>query len=234
MQIVKVQLKYNMEQVQKGEDCKNISGIIPDIPVISHEIGQYAMYPNFKEIEKYTGSLKARNFEVFKKRLEEKGLEHLAEKYFQCSGKLAVTCYKEELEAAFRSKKLAGFQLLDLQDFSGQGTALVGILDAFLDPKGIVTEEEWRSFCSDAVLLARFSKYNYISKEEFSAHVQLTYFRNTPLNKFKVLWELKDNRIIYEEGEFIVSDIEDENYIDIGDIHFKMPVTSSVKSFHWH
>lgn len=214
---------------KKVKTAKNISGIIPDIPVISHEIGQYAMYPNFKEIEKYTGSLKARNFEVFKKRLEEKGLEHLAEKYFQCSGKLAVTCYKEELEAAFRSKKLAGFQLLDLQDFSGQGTALVGILDAFLDPKGIVTEEEWRSFCSDAVLLARFSKYNYISKEEFSAHVQLTYFRNTPLNKFKVLWELKDNRIIYEEGEFIVSDIEDENYIDIGDIHFKMPVTSSVK-----
>ena len=70
----------------------------------------------------------------------------MAEKYFKCSGQLAVTCYKEELESAFRSKKLAGFQLLDLQDFSGQGTALVGILDAFMDPKGIVTEKNGVAF----------------------------------------------------------------------------------------
>ena len=31
-----------------------------------------------------------------------------------------------ELEAAFRSKELSGFQILDLQDFTGQGTAVVG------------------------------------------------------------------------------------------------------------
>ena len=133
-----------------------------NIPIISHEIGQYETYPDYREIKKYTGPLKARNFEVFKKRLEEKGLSDLAEKYFKCSGRLAVACYREELEATFRSRKLAGFQLLDLQDFSGQGTALVGVLDAFMDSKQLVSKEEWSNFCSDAVLMARFDKYNYM------------------------------------------------------------------------
>ena len=74
---------------------------------------------------------------MFKERLEEKGLIDKVDMYFKASGKLAAECYKGELETAFRSNELAGFQLLDLQDFSGQGTALVGILDAFMDNKGI-------------------------------------------------------------------------------------------------
>ena len=117
---------------------------IPEVPIVTHEIGQYETYPNFKEIEKYTGSLKARNFEVFRERLDEKGLLPLAEDYFKCSGKLAVQCYKEEMEAVFRSRLLGGFQILDIQDFSGQGTALVGVLDAFMDSKGLITDSEWR------------------------------------------------------------------------------------------
>ncbi|GGF94880.1 hypothetical protein GCM10010912_44760 [Paenibacillus albidus] len=144
-----VQIQYGTEAktVQLGEADKEW---IPEIPVISHEIGQYATYPDYAEIEKYKGSLKAGNFKIFRERLEEKGLGHLASKYFASSGQLAVACYKEELEAAFRSRRLAGFQLLDLQDFSGQGTALVGILDAFMDTKGLISPEEWRTFCSDA------------------------------------------------------------------------------------
>ena len=164
-----------------------------------------------------------------KKRLEEKGLGDLAEKYFKCSGRLAVACYKEELEATFRSRKLAGFQLLDLQDFSGQGTALVGVLDAFMDSKQLVSKEEWRSFCSDAVLMARFDKYNYIAEEGFNTHVELCYYRNTPLSNFKLVWELKDNDTIYENGEVQVLRNDNENYIDICDINIKMPAVLSMK-----
>ena len=106
--------------------------MIPHIPVVSHEIGQYEVYPNFHEIEKYTGVLKARNFEVFRDRLKETGMLDWADDFFYTSGKLSVQCYKEELEAAARTKRLAGYQILDIQDFSGQGTALVGILDALI------------------------------------------------------------------------------------------------------
>lgn len=165
--------------------------LLPKIPVISHEIGQYETYPNYNEIAKYTGVLKARNLEIFKQRLVDKGLGDLADQYFRATGKLAVSCYKEELEAAFRSQHLAGFQLLDLQDFSGQGTALVGVLDAFMEEKGIVTQEEWRSFCSDAVLLGRFTKYNYVSGENFTATIQLSYYRSIPLLSSNLSWKIE-------------------------------------------
>ncbi|ADL53165.1 sugar-binding domain-containing protein [Clostridium cellulovorans] len=216
-------------EIQFGTGTKKVKAtdfsedMVPNVPVVSHEIGQYATFPNFDEIKKYTGPLKARNFETFKQRLEEKGLEDLAEKYFKASGTLAMACYKEELEAAFRSKKLAGFQLLDLQDFSGQGTALVGVLDAFMDSKGLISPEEWRSFCSDAVLMARFDKYNYLAEENFKAHIELCYYKNIPLKNLKLLWELKNNNTIYEKGEVELSNIEAANYIDIADISLKMP-----------
>ena len=222
-------------EIQFGTEAKTIktddlgAQTIPKIPVISHEVGQYETYPDFNEIKKYTGSIKARNFQVFKQRLEDKGLSDLAEKYFKCSGQLAVDCYKEELEAAFRSKKLGGFQLLDLQDFSGQGTALIGILDAFMDSKGLISVEEWRNFCSDAVLMGKFDKYNYEAEEKFDAHVELCYYRDIKLHSLKLVWELKDIDSVYENGEIFLSKIEDENYIDICDISLKMPKVTSMK-----
>ncbi|MDT8715166.1 beta-glucuronidase [Clostridium sp. 19966] len=223
---IEIQFGTGTKTVEANEYDENM---IPEVPVVSHEIGQYATYPNFKEISKYTGSIKAKNFEVFKHRLEEKGLEDLAEKYFYASGKLAAACYKEELEAAFRSRKMAGFQLLDLQDFSGQGTALVGVLDAFMEPKGTISEEEWRSFCSDAVLMARFEKYNYRAGENFHAHIELCYYRNIPLKNFKLSWQLKDGEAVYGSGEIDGLNTKDNNYIDISDIGIKMPVVTSVK-----
>lgn len=215
--------------VKKVDAASNSTTIIPELPVVSHEIGQYAMYPNFKEIEKYTGPLKARNFETFKKRLEDRRLAHLADKYFYSSGRLAAQCYKEELEAAFRSKELAGFQLLDLQDFSGQGTALVGVLDAFMDSKGVISEEEWRSFCSDAVLLARFIKYNYESGETLKADIELSYYRNVWPDKMELAWELRDENRVYYEGEDIIRPNSNDNYISLCELEIIIPKLSRMK-----
>lgn len=216
--------------IQYGTESKTVTGaaaeqeLVPSIPVISHEIGQYAMYPNYEEIGKYTGSIKAKNFEVFKERLQEKGMAHLAGRFFQSSGKLAVACYKEELEAAFRTKHLAGFQLLDLQDFSGQGTALVGVLDAFMDSKGVVTPEEWRTYCSDAVLLARFEKYNYSSGERFDARLELSYFRTASLEGHVLEWVLKDgeNNTI-AQGEQAVEWTLGETHGELANISIALP-----------
>ncbi len=169
-------------EIQYGTGVKKVrmdqsdSFLVPDTPVMTHEIGQYCTYPDLREIEKYTGILKARNFEIFRERLAEKGLLCMAEDFFRCSGQLAVQCYKEELEAAMRSKYLAGFQILDIQDFSGQGTALVGILDAFMDSKGLISAEKWRSFCSDSVILAQFPSYVLTSGDVFTAQISLRHY----------------------------------------------------------
>jgi len=180
-------------EIQYGTGVKKVKAaspggaLVPEIPVVTHEIGQFAMYPDFREIEKYTGVLKARNLEVFKERLEEKGMADQAYGFFYASGKLSVQCYKEELEAAARSSLVAGYQILDIQDFTGQGTALVGILDAFMDSKGLVTPEEWAGYCSDAILLASFSKYIYTSGEEFNIKPALRYYNPERLAGKKLL-----------------------------------------------
>ncbi len=170
-------------EIQYGTGVKRVklteaaAELIPNIPVVSHEIGQYETYPDFDEIDKYTGVLKARNFEVFKKRLEEKDLLPMAKDYFKNSGALAAACYKDELETALRTKDMAGFQILDIQDFSGQGTALVGMLDAFMENKGIISAADWRTFCSDAVIQAEFPTYVWKNGDTFRADLSMTWYR---------------------------------------------------------
>jgi hypothetical protein len=174
-------------EIQYGTGVKRVklteaeAELIPSVPVVSHEIGQYCTYPDFREIDEYTGVLKAENFAIFRERLEEKGLGNLAFDYFKNSGALAVACYKDELETALRTPSLAGFQILDIQDFSGQGTALVGVLNAFMENKGLVTAPAWREFCSDAVIQAEFDSYVIHAGEDFSFTASLAFFRSDAL-----------------------------------------------------
>lgn len=227
---IEIQYGTGTKTVEMDEESKEL---VPHIPVISHEIGQYAMYPNFKEMDKYTGVLKARNFEIFRERLEEKGLGDLANQYFEATGKLAVACYKEELEAAFASGNLAGFQLLDLQDFPGQGTALVGILDAFMESKGLVTANEWRSFCNDEVILARIPTYVYQAGEEVTARVKLSYFKDKAFAANEIMWEVLTEEQIIAKGAVEV-DREVSGLTDLGTVKFTMPMAKTITKMKLH
>ena len=135
------------------------------VPLITHEMGQYAVYPDLKEIEKYTGVLDPLNFKGVKADLEKKGLLDKADDYLMASGKLAELLYKEEIERSLKTNGIAGFQLLDLHDFPGQGSALVGLLNAFWESKGITEAEQFRQFCSPVVPLAYFPKAVYTAGE---------------------------------------------------------------------
>lgn len=168
--------------IQYGNGTKTVrmdssQELIPEVPVISHEIGQYAMFPDFSEISKYTGVMKARNLEVFRKRLKKEGMLPMAEQFFKASGRFAAECYKAEIETALRSNELAGFQILDLQDFTGQGTALVGMLNAFMENKGLIYPYEWQQFCSDTVLLAELPGLIFSAGENVNISVKLAVFR---------------------------------------------------------
>lgn len=151
------------------------------VPVISHEIGQWCVYPNFAEMEKYTGYLKPRNFEIFRDRLEANGLGELAKPFLLASGKLQTLCYKEDIESALRTPGMGGFQLLGLHDFPGQGTALVGVQDPFWEEKGYVTAEEYSRFCNRVVPLARLAKRVFTTEEILTAELEVANFGATPL-----------------------------------------------------
>ncbi|MDE7274595.1 MAG: beta-glucuronidase [Lachnospiraceae bacterium] len=187
---IQIQYGTGIKEVEVGEGEEEV---IPHVPVVSHEIGQYEFTPDFQEIGLYTGVLQPENMKIFRERMEEKGLLGYADDYFRASGKHAAACYKLELEAAFRSANLSGFQLLDIKDYSGQGTALVGILNAFNINKGAITRTDWRMFCSDAVLLPTLDSFVMKGGDCISSEVKLRYYRPEKLTnvKLKAVWYLK-------------------------------------------
>jgi hypothetical protein len=173
--------------------------ISQDKPTVSHEIGQWCVYPDFKEIKEYTGPLKAKNFEIFQEFLADNGMRHLADSFLLASGKLQLLCYKADIEAALRTKGFGGFQLLDLHDFPGQGSAIVGVVNAFWEDKGYVTGAAFKNFCSDIVPLAVMKKMVFENNEYFEAAVQIANFSKTQLNE-RIDWDIADENgtVIYK------------------------------------
>jgi hypothetical protein len=192
------------------------------VPIISHEIGQYQIYPDYKEIDKYTGVLQARNLEVFRKRLEKAGMLDQDLDFQKASGAWAALCYKAEMEAAIRTKGFGGFQLLDLQDYPGQGTALVGILDAFMDSKHVVSQKEWLQSCNDVVLLLEFPKYVYTNKEAFQAKLEVANYSNKDLNQ-EVRWTLTtDKGAVVSKGSIVAKLMEKGTLFNIDDLNVSL------------
>lgn len=187
------------------------------MPYVSHEMGQWCVYPNFKEMSKYTGVLKPKNFEIFKESLEENGMGELAEDFLMASGKLQTLCYKADIEAALRTKGMAGFQLLDLHDFPGQGTALVGVLDAFWDEKGYITPEEFKQFSGKTVPLARLEKRTFENRETLSATIEIAHFGEKALQSVTPKWTFTNpDGSIFSEGELKTTNIPLGNGIQLG------------------
>lgn len=168
----KVQIQYGTGV--KEVDAQSADALIPDVPVISHEVGQYVFYPDFSEIPHYTGPLKPRNIEAMRENLERAGLYGEHEAFFRQTGHLAVECYKREIETLLRSREVSGFQLLDLQDYTGQGTALVGVLNAMMENKGLIFAEEWREFCAGTVVLGEFASFTGMMGEDIRFDVQIS------------------------------------------------------------
>ena len=191
-----------------------------DIPLITHEVGQYNVYPNLAELPKYDGNLRALNFEAIQQDLERKGLLHKAEAFTRNSGALAAILYKEDIERALRTKDLSGIQLLDLHDFPGQSTATVGLLDAFWDSKGIIEASEFRRFCSPIVPLVKMPKFAWKTDETFTGAIELANFSDSDLKNARIQWSLKDSHGATIASDTIsVASAPPGNGHEIGQIH---------------
>ena len=170
------------------------ANVLCDVPIISHETGQFQVYPNYEEIKKYTGVLKPRNFEIFKKRLEEAGMINLAYDFMMASGKWSALLYRADIEMNLRTPEGGGFQLLDLQDYPGQGSAYVGILDAFMESTGLIAPEEWRHFCSEVVPLFCTEKFCWTNDEALTGEVEIANYSESDLNSKQLSWTLTDSK----------------------------------------
>ena len=203
---------FNKDYRQAAEGIK--------VPLISHEIGQYSVYPDMKEIGNYTGTLEPLNLKAIQKDLEKKGLAGKAERYLQASGRFAVQLYKEEIERAMKTPQFSGYQLLGLQDFPGQGTALVGLVNAFWESKKLTDERYFRQFCSPVVPLARFEKATWTTNETFAAQVEIANYYKEDIRGKHILWQLTD-KTGYEvgRGKLDVGTFKKGTVTSAGEIH---------------
>jgi hypothetical protein len=201
------------------------SGSIKDVqvPVIGHETGQFQVSPDFTDIPKFTGVTRARNYELFRERLKKANMLDQSADFVKASGKLSVICYREDIETALRTQDLAGIQLLDLQDFPGQGTALVGILNVFMEPKGLITPEKWSQFCCEVVPLLKMSKYTWTNDEKFVGEIDIAHYGKDDMNNTEVSWELINEKgELYKNGILQPKTIPQGGVLNIGEISFAL------------
>jgi hypothetical protein len=171
-----------------------------DRPLVGHEIGQWTFFPNFDEIAKYTGVLAARNFELVRDDLTAKHMLDLAPRFCQATGKQAVLLYKEEIEVLLRTPGYTAFSLLDMHDYPGQGTALIGPLDPFWDSKGFVLPEVHRRYCGPTVPLVRLKKRTFTVEEPLAAEAELANFGPIRLRQARFVW-----RLATEQGQAVAT-----------------------------
>lgn len=185
-----------------------------NVPVLVHENGQWCAYPDYDVIRKFTGYLRPGNYEIFRASAERHGLpigtgdappaagsmandgahgvsRPTTKQFAHASGRFQLACYKEEVEANLRTPGLAGFQLLDLHDYLGQGTALVGVLDPFWEEKGYVKADEWREFCSPVVPLARLPRRVFTTADTLDVPVDVANYSAAGWTNVVLEWDLQ-------------------------------------------
>lgn len=219
---------FNQNSPKFNQDFSANSNHVP-VPLISHEIGQYAVFPDLTEIKKYTGVQMPLNFIAVKNELEKKGLLNKAADYTYASGKLAAMLYKEEIERALKTPSFDGFQLLQLQDFPGQGTALVGLLNVFWESKGIISAKEFKEFNAEVVPLLNFEKAVYQNGEQFKAFIEVANFYKSLKNQ-TIKWSITNQAgVLLKEGILNNIDLAIGNNKNLGEISYPVMVDKAEK-----
>ena len=191
-------------------------------PYITHEMGQYCVYPDFSEIEKYSGVYKAKNFEMFEEILGDNHMGDQARDFLMASGKLQALCYKAEIEAQLRSNLLDGFQLLGLNDFPGQGSAIIGLLNVFWEDKGYISPEEISRFCNQTVPLASFSKFVFYNTESLKLPIEVAHFGPEDLKNISSTYSITtDSGDTLIAGEFENEIIPTGKLTSLGELDFQ-------------
>jgi len=182
-----------------------------DVPNIVHENGQWVAYPDFDVIKKFTGFIRPGNYEIFRASAAANGVLEYNKAFAHASGRFQLACYKEEIEANLRTPGLGGFQLLDLHDYTGQGTALVGLLDPFWEEKGYVNAREWRQFCSETVPLARLIKRTFTTTDKLEVSVDVAHFAAAPLTNASITCIIEN-----AAGHDLVSEKRAPKFLPVG------------------
>lgn len=189
-----------------------------DLPVMGHEVGQWSSYPDFDQIPKFNGTLAPFNYERFRQSLAEHHMAGQNKAFAKASGQLAVSLYKEEIEGSLRTWPYGGFQVVEARDFPGEGTAIIGWLDAFWDSKGLITPAEFREFCAPVVCLLRMPKRIYTNEEKFIGEAGIANYGPAGF-KSNASWKIENEKgIMIASGSLAGKWIPTGGYYSLGAI----------------
>jgi beta-galactosidase len=207
-----------------GDYGRSVRGV--NVPVVSHEVGQWCAYPDYDVIKKFTGYMRPGNYEIFRDSMAAHGLLEKNKDFAWASGRFQLECYKEEIEANLRTPGLAGFQLLDLHEYVGQGTALVGLLDPFWEEKSYASPSEFRTYCGPVVPLARLTRRVFNSSETLSADVDVANYSGAPLEGPKI-----KSRITFPGGDSGHAELWEGSAIPIGKSFSVRKISAPLNNF---
>ncbi len=192
-------------------------------PLISHEVGQQCSYPDLSQDIKYTGSQKVGYTQIAREQLLERGMLDQWKDFVKYSGMLQVLFYKYELEAYRRAPKHPGYQILQLEDFPGQGGALVGVLDYFYDTKGYVTADKFTEFNGECIILAEMEKFTWENNELFNAECFVSNWGAAEMADAKLNIKIVDEQgCILKEDVISNVDIPRGDAVKIADFSFDL------------
>ena len=209
------------------EGCRRSS-----VPVISHETAQFQTYPDYDEMRKYTGVLTPCNMEVFQRRLQQAGMGDQAKAFHRASGAWSLELYKADIEMDLRTRNMAGFQLLDLQDYPGQGSAYVGMLDALMDEKDCFDDNgqyAWQGFCAPVVPLLQTDRYCLTAIDTLRATLLVANYGGASLRGRQLTWQLsyeepKSRLIGHAESGVMTISTDSLGLLSVG--HITVPMAS--------
>lgn len=152
-------------------------------PVFGFEVGQYEVLPDFDEINDFHGVTRADNYDFMRRHMIESGFEDDWRKRINATGEMSLLGYRAEVEAVMRTPGMSGLALLGIQDFPGQGTALVGMLNSHLQPKlPFGAPERFHAFFTDALPLGLMDSYTYTAGQKLRIDAKMANYSRADIS----------------------------------------------------
>jgi hypothetical protein len=199
------------------------------VPQISHETGQWYVYPDLSEIGQYAGALRPVTLEYFRDLAKQEGVLAQVPDFVNATGRLSLELYKEEIERSLRTPGYGGFQLLGLQDSFDQGAAYVGMVNSFFHPKPFVSADRFHEFCGPQVPLARMSKRVWTNDETFTAAIEFANYGPTPLANATLAWRVMDGETQIAQGSLPSTALPNTGLTAAGTISFPLSTITSAR-----
>ncbi len=194
-------------------------------PLIAHEVCHYTSWRDYYALkEKFNKYNIPAPWWVDEeiKMLEEKGFKDNFKETLQITKDYQFRCWKTALEGIRASKLLSGFHMLQFADTDKYENSN-GVVDCFDDPHGI-SQEEFKKFNADTVVLARLPKQIFEEGEIAKIPVLISQYKINPPKKATLSYTIEGSKL-YAEDSLEAVDVENSGVYEIAAIEYKIPKT---------